>query len=220
MNGEAVGGEAGGGGRVVTSQPSYLRTGSTPPVYSSSPRLRRLDDMKKSYMSAGGGVAGGVGVSSSAATPATYNSTYASKYSGGAGNSYRLASLDRLAQRHKLYDATGAAPPPDANGGVAVDGGGGGGGGGRDTPQEITSTVTASSTVQDSSAPLVSVCVCMHVCVCIYVCGHCIYENVITVLSFLPLSPGLPASLQSNLGLPRLAWEGREGGRRERDCQT
>ncbi|KAK7068475.1 hypothetical protein SK128_028479 [Halocaridina rubra] len=102
MNGEA-GGD--GGGRVVTSQPatSFLRTGSTPSSYSSSPRLRRLDDMKKSYLGGSTGGGGGTAISNAVTTTtATYNSKYTSS-----GNTYRLASLDRLAQRHKLYDASG-----------------------------------------------------------------------------------------------------------------
>ncbi|XP_066963304.1 septin-7 isoform X3 [Macrobrachium rosenbergii] len=104
MNGEA-GGD--GGGRVVTSQPatSFLRTGSTPTSYSSSPRLRRLDEMKKSYLGGGGGI--GSAPNPVVTTTATYNSTFSSKYSSSSGNTYRLASLDRLAQRHKLYDANG-----------------------------------------------------------------------------------------------------------------
>ncbi|XP_069951577.1 septin-7 isoform X3 [Cherax quadricarinatus] len=101
MNGEA-GGE---GGKVVTAQPgggtsTFLRTGSTPPSYSSSPRLRRLDDMKKSYM--------GGGTNPSSNQSSSYNPTFTSKYSTSSGNTYRLASLDRLAQRHKLYDTNGS----------------------------------------------------------------------------------------------------------------
>lgn len=108
MNGET----AGEGGRVVTAQPgtsSYLRTGSTPTSYSSSPRLRRFDDMKKSYL--GGG--GGTGASSNAST-GSYNSTFTSKFSTSAGG-YRLASLDRLAQRQKLYETNGTTPNEAGN---------------------------------------------------------------------------------------------------------
>ncbi|XP_070001002.1 septin-7 isoform X5 [Penaeus vannamei] len=106
MNGET----AGEGGRVVTSQPgtsSYLRTGSTPTSYSSSPRLRRLDDMKKSYL-------GGSGGGSTTSSTGSYNSTFTSKFTTSTGG-YRLASLDRLAQRQKLYEANGVAGEPNPN---------------------------------------------------------------------------------------------------------
>ncbi|CAL4060088.1 unnamed protein product, partial [Meganyctiphanes norvegica] len=95
---------------VVTSQPasgvtsSYLRTGSTPTSYSGSPRLRRFDDMKKSYL--GGGT--GLGGTNTQPTSGYTSTSYTSKFSTGAERAgYRLASLDRLAQRQKLYETTG-----------------------------------------------------------------------------------------------------------------
>lgn len=154
MNGET----AGEGGRVVTSQPgtsSYLRTGSTPTSYSSSPRLRRLDDMKKSYL--GGGTGG-----STTSSTGSYNSTFTSKFTTSSGG-YRLASLDRLAQRQKLYEANGVAGEPNPNGNANNVPAGGmhvGQGGGRDVRDSVREApappATTAAPVTQNSTPLVS----------------------------------------------------------------
>ena len=101
MNGsEESLGSTGSNGTTSSGGSSYLHRGSTPAAYtSSSPRLRRLEDMKKSLMG------------SSSGPTSSYTSSFGSKFgSGGVGErgGYRLASLDRLAQRQKLYEANGS----------------------------------------------------------------------------------------------------------------
>ncbi|KAL7638486.1 UNVERIFIED_CONTAM: hypothetical protein RMT77_011056 [Armadillidium vulgare] len=89
--------------RVSNSSPYLIRTNISsaaplPTSYNSSPRLRRLDEMKRSYISG-------------SSSPATYTpaSGYTNKNEGATNgtSSFRLASLDRLAHIHKLYEANG-----------------------------------------------------------------------------------------------------------------
>ena len=109
MNGEGSNADS------LNSSNSYVRSsGSTLSTFSSSPRIRRYEDMKKSYLSSSS-----IGGNNPTAMPPAYSSKYAGS-AGSGGASYRLASLDRLAYRHKLYETNGGTgtseltpvPPP------------------------------------------------------------------------------------------------------------
>ncbi|XP_018009991.1 septin-7 isoform X3 [Hyalella azteca] len=94
----------GDSGDNISNNSGYLRSSSTLSTFSSnSPRFRRYEESKKSYLSSGLG-------------SSTLTSSFSSKYSSSSssigstsGPSYRLASLDRLAYRQKLYDNNGGA---------------------------------------------------------------------------------------------------------------
>ena len=92
------------------SPSSYLRSTSTLSTFSSSPRVRRYEDMKKTTSAYSSSALTSL-PSSTALGSSAYGGKYGSAAPGGgtSGGSYRLASLDRLAYRHKLYESNGGA---------------------------------------------------------------------------------------------------------------
>ncbi|KAF2363985.1 hypothetical protein FHG87_005267, partial [Trinorchestia longiramus] len=100
----------------LSNNGGYLRSSSTLSTFSSSsPRFRRYEESKKSYLSTSG--LGGSSTLNSSFTSKFSTSSSSSNGSSSSGPSYRLASLDRLAYRQKLYDTNGSAeltpvPPP------------------------------------------------------------------------------------------------------------
>ncbi|XP_076047096.1 septin 7-like protein pnut isoform X3 [Oratosquilla oratoria] len=143
MNGESVN-DSNKVGSYLRNTTSSSNTSST--SYSSSPRLRRFDDMKKSYLS-GASAAN----SASASSIPSYTSTFSSKYGGGAasataGGTYRLASLDRLAMRQKLYETNGTdgqAPAPGSHGQAPAPG----------SHPAASSVVSAAPSAKENHAP-------------------------------------------------------------------
>ena len=102
MNGDSNGGDN-LSSTTNNGSSGYLRSSSNLSTFSSSsPRFRRYEESKKSYLSSGLG-------SGSSTLSSSFSSKYTSSASSTSGPSYRLASLDRLAYRQKLYDNNGSS---------------------------------------------------------------------------------------------------------------